>query len=299
MSHSATLLNLHLLRVDGLLRLIAVVLLAVLGARKLTGGEAERLAGLGALLMLSLPNPAGIAFAAVLLVAAGHDSSVLERALWIAVCIGVIAAGMTDFKKESIGEGILTISYVVVQSTLHRRLLPGTVFLASLVGLASAIYTAHFVARWHAEDVSVRNAVKEAGTWAKHKTKANAEFLVPVEFEQKNGSPMLKFSLETDEFGIWAKRRLWVSAKEGAAVMWSPSYYWTWRTRVYEVEQLGDLAERLRYACSHGIDFVVVRKADVSTPSENIAYQNSRLVIVRVPADCQHRAGLSSSGSGH
>ena len=298
-SHSATLLNLHLLRVDGLLRLNAVVLLAILGARKLTGGEAERLAGVGALLMLSLPNPAGIAFAAVLLVAAGRDSSVLERALWIVVCVGIIAAGMTDFKKESIAEGILTISYVVAQSALHRRLLPGTVALASVVGLASAIYTAHFVARLRAEDVSVRDAVKEAGTWAKHKTKASAQFLVPVELRQKNGSPLLKFSLETDEFGIWAKRRLWVSAKEGAAVMWSPSYYWTWRTRVYEVEQLGGLADRVKYACSHGIDFVVVRKAGLSTSTENIAYQNSRLVIVRVPADCQHRAGLSSSGSGH
>jgi len=298
-SHSATLLNLHLLRVDGLLRLNAVVLLAVLGARKLTGGEAERVAGVGALLMLSLPNPAGIAFAAVVLVAAGRDSSVLERALWIAVCIGVIAAGATDFKKESIAEGILTISYVVVQRALDGRLLPGTVVLASLVGLASAIYTAHFVARLHAEDVSPRDAVKEAGTWAKHNTEASAEFLVPVELQQKNGSPLLKFSLETDEFGIWAKRRLWVSAKEGAAVMWSPSYYWTWRTRVHEVEQLGDLAERVRYACSHDIDFVVVRKAGLSESSENIAYQNSRLVIVRVPADCQHRAGLSSSGSEH
>lgn len=298
-SHSATLLNLHLLRVDGLLRLNAVVLLAILGARKLTGGEDERLAGVCALLMLSLPNPAGIAFAAVLLVAPGRDSSLLERALWIAVCVGVIAAGMTDFKKESIAEGILTISYVVAQSALHRRLLPGTVVLASLVGLASAIYTAHFVARLHAEDVSVRDAVKEAGAWAKQNTEASAEFLVPVELQQKNGSPLLKFSLETDEIGIWAKRRLWVSAKEGAAVMWSPSYYWTWRTRVHEVEQLGDLAERVRYACSHGIDFVVVRKAGLATSSENIAYQNSRLVIVRVPADCQHRAGLSSSGSRH
>jgi hypothetical protein len=299
MSHSATLLNLHLLRVDGLLRLNAVVLLAILGARKLTGGEAERLAGVGALIMLSLPNPAGIAFAAVLLVAAGRDSSVLERALWIVVCIGVIAAGMSDFKKESIAEGILTISYVAAQSALHRRLLPGSVALASLVGLASAIYTAHFVARLHAEDVSVRDAVKEAGTWAKHKTKASAEFLVPVELQQKNGSPLLNFSLETDEFGIWAKRRLWVSAKEGAAVMWSPSYYWTWRTRVRAVEQLGDLADRVGYACSHGIDFVVVRKAGLSTSSENIAYQNSQLAIVRVPTDCQHRAGLQSSGSWH
>ena len=298
-SHSAVLLNLHLLRVDGLLRLHAVVLLAILAARKLTGGEAERLGGVGALLMLSLPNPAGIAFAAVLLVTAGSASSVPERALWIAVCIGVIAAGMTDFKRESLVEGILTISYVIVQSALRCGPLPGSLVLASLVALASAIYTAHFVARLHAEDVSLRNAVKEAGTWAKHNTDASAEFLVPIELKQRNGPPSLNVSLETDDFGLWAKRRLWVSAKEGAAVMWSPSYYWTWRTRVHEVEQLGDLADRVGYACNHGIDFVVVRTAGLSTSSENIVYQNSRLAIVRVPADCQHRAGLPSSGSWH
>jgi hypothetical protein len=274
-----------------------VVLLAILAGRKLTGGEGERLAGAGALIMLSLPNPGGIAFAAVLLIAAGRDLSMPERALWIAVCVGVIAVGVTDFKKESISEGILTISYVIAQSTFRRGLLPGTPVLASLVGLASAVYTAHFVARLHAEDVSVRDAVREAGTWAKQNTEASAEFLVPVELQQKNAYPLLKFSLETDEFGIWAKRRLWVSAKEGAAVMWSPSYYWTWRTRVHEVQQLGDLADRVEYACKHGIDFVVVRKAGLSTSSENIAYQNPRLAIVRVPVGCQHQAGLKPSGS--
>jgi hypothetical protein len=298
-SHSAALLNLHLLRVDGLLRLDAVVLLAILAARKLTGGDAERLGGVGALLMLSLPNPAGIAFAAVLLVTAGRLPSVPERVAWIIVCIGVIAAGMTDFKRESVAEGILTISYVVAQSALRCSPLPGGLALASLVALTSAIYTAHFVARVHAEDVSLRNAVKEGGTWAKHNTGSSAEFLVPVELKQKNGRPSLNVSLETDDFGLWAKRRLWVSAKEGAAVMWSPSYYWTWRTRVHEVEHLGDLADRLGYACSHGIDFVVIRKAGLSTSSENMVYQNSHLAIVRVPADCQHQAAPPSSGAWH
>jgi hypothetical protein len=298
-SHSATLLNLHLLRVDGLLRVNAVVLLAILAARKLTGGEAERLASAGALLMLSLPNPAGIAFAAVLLVASGRQSSVPERAVWIVVCVAVIAAGMTDFKKESVAEGILTISYLVAQGALGGGRLPGSLVLASLVGLTSTVYTAHFVARLRGEDVALRHAVKQGGTWAKHNTDASAEFLVPVELKQRNGLPSLNVSLETDDFGLWAKRRLWVSAKQGAAVMWSPSYYWTWRTRVHEVEQLGDLADRVGYACSHGIDFVVVRKAGLSTTSENIVYQNSRLAIVRVPADCQHRAGLPSSSSLH
>jgi hypothetical protein len=297
-SHSATLLNLHLLRVDGLIRLNAVVLLAILAARKLTGGKAERLAGVGALLMLSLPNPAGIVFAAVLLVAAGRDSNMRERVQWVVICVGVIAAGMTDFKKESIGEGVVTISYLVAQSALRRGPLPGAPVLASLVGLTSAIYTAHFVARLHAEDVSARDAVKEGAAWAKHNTKASAEFLVPVELKQKN-APLLNFSLETDEFGIWAKRRLWVSAKEGAAVMWSPSYYWTWRTRVHEVEQLGGLADRVDYACSHRIDFVVLRKVGLAASSENIAYQNSQLAIVRVPEQCQRRAGLASSRPGH
>jgi hypothetical protein len=275
------------------------VLLAILAARKLTRGEAERLGGVGALLMLSLPNPAGIAFAAVLLVTAGRASSVPERALWIVVSIGVIAAGMTDFKRESLAEGILTIIYVVARSALRCGPLPGSLVLASLVALTSAIYTAHFAARVHAEDVSLRDAVKEGGAWARHNTDAGAEFLVPVEVKHRNGPPSLNVGLETDDFGLWAKRRLWVSAKQGAAVMWSPSYYWTWRTRVHEVEQLGALADRVGYACSHGIDFVVVRKAGLPTFSGNIVYQNSRLAIVRVPSNCQHRAGLPSSDSWH
>jgi hypothetical protein len=46
---------------------------------------------------------------------------------------------------------------------------------------------------------------------------------------------------ETFEFA--SHRRVWVDFRRGAAVMWTPSYYATWWTRVSEVMALGTLAD--------------------------------------------------------
>lgn len=58
-------------------------------------------------------------------------------------------------------------------------------------------------------------------------------------------------------FEFASHRRVWIDVRRGAAVMWTPSYYATWQTRVSEVLALTTLADKGVYAREHGIDYVV------------------------------------------
>src|SRR5258708_33098413 len=65
--------------------------------------------------------------------------------------------------------------------------------------------------------------------------------------------------LRTSIFEFVSHRRVWVDYKRGAAVMWMPSYYRVWRTRLAEVEALNSLDQRVAYADRNGIDYVIDR----------------------------------------
>ena len=61
----------------------------------------------------------------------------------------------------------------------------------------------------------------------------------------------------SEVFTTIAHRSVWVTGKQGAAVMWSPDYYPLWRARLLDVLALRDLPSRLGYARGHGIALVV------------------------------------------
>ncbi len=61
----------------------------------------------------------------------------------------------------------------------------------------------------------------------------------------------------TPMFEFLSHRRAWVDFRRGAAVLWSPSYYQTWRSRMDDVGRLGSLPERIDYASRSGIDYVI------------------------------------------
>jgi len=290
-THNASLLNLHLLRVDGVLTTLAVLLLSVLAARKLVGADRERLAGAAALLMLSLPNPAGIIFAAVLIAAEQrHERSASETVIWLLVCVGAVVCGIPHFRNQSIAEGLLAIGCLNAGPFANRMRVPGTIALISVLGVTTASYTAYrMVAGRRSDDLGVNWAVQEAANWARQHTNTISVFMVPVRLDPIGGPKAWlndPYS-RTDYFSLFAKRRVWVSWKQGAAVMWSPSYYGTWWTRMSEVSLLGDPANQLAYACGHQIDYVLLRKSGAPTPQLDVVHENSRLMIVKVPGQCQ------------
>jgi hypothetical protein len=70
----------------------------------------------------------------------------------------------------------------------------------------------------------------------------------------------------TDYFQLQARKKVWVDWKQGAAVMWSPSFYEQWSTRNREVSELRTNEEYISYAKEHGIKYVVLSTTDGVCP---------------------------------
>jgi hypothetical protein len=83
----------------------------------------------------------------------------------------------------------------------------------------------------------------QVARWAREATPPMAVFLVP---------PYLA------GFDTEARRRVWYSFAQGAAVLWQPAFHATWMQRRAEVSGIASAAEARVYACRHGITHLVV-----------------------------------------
>lgn len=115
--------------------------------------------------------------------------------------------------------------------------------------------------------------------WARNSTAPTATFLVPNNSQDVGApSPSDLVLSGTVTFEFLSHRRIWVDQKRGAAVMWLPSYYKVWRTRLAEVEALNSLDERLAYAVRHDIDYVIDRCGSASPSGEGV-FRTARLCV--------------------
>lgn len=103
---------------------------------------------------------------------------------------------------------------------------------------------------------------EEIGRWANGNTSPSARFLIAEDGERDS---LLGFSYT-------AARQVWVTYQYGAAVMWSPSYHPTWKTRWDSVRSLTDLESMRAYARAQGIDYIAARC--VPGAAEIHRYQN-------------------------
>ncbi len=103
------------------------------------------------------------------------------------------------------------------------------------------------------------------GDWARSATSPDAMFLIPTKPLPSDSRPaaatMGNHAFDPTEgseiFEYASHRRVWIDFRRGAAVLWTPSYYRSWQTRVSEVLALKTLADKIAYAREHGIDYVV------------------------------------------
>ncbi|MDK2741361.1 MAG: hypothetical protein NDI90_00470 [Nitrospira sp. BO4] len=80
-------------------------------------------------------------------------------------------------------------------------------------------------------------------------------FLIPI---NEGGS---------DRFQLMARRKVWVDWKQGAAVMWSPSFYDQWMVRYKQVSVLNTPEEFIDYAQAHNIRNVIIKSQDGACPA--------------------------------
>lgn len=112
----------------------------------------------------------------------------------------------------------------------------------------------------------------EVKAWAASTTPTDAVFLTPLQLE---------------DFRIGTRRRSWVDWKEGAAAMWAPHTYSRWRQRLDQVKALDTVRALLAYADRNGIDFVVLDKriwpAEAVTPVEDwFVFENRWFAVAKV-----------------
>jgi hypothetical protein len=225
-SRSRELLQLHFLRLDGSLMLLAT---ALSGAALLRAGQSGGVlglvgAGLGGLALILGIWP--LVLLALLLAGTLAGEAMLRRALpgklvvWATSRALVVAAGL-GFAALCIGTNVA----VYVQRTTPPLGVPDNIHLAG----SSAV-----VPDW-----------LDVQRWARAQTPEAAIFLLPASI--------------SDDFRVGARRRIWVGMKDGATAMWAPRTYRQWKQRADEVRGLGqDLPASLAYACAHGIDYAVI-----------------------------------------
>lgn len=84
----------------------------------------------------------------------------------------------------------------------------------------------------------------------------------------------------SDQFQLQAKRKVWVDWKQGAAVMWSPSFYNQWMPRYKEVKNLNTPNEFINYAKAHNIHNVVIKSKDGSCPSSSYLVKSTTSYVL-------------------
>jgi hypothetical protein len=125
-----------------------------------------------------------------------------------------------------------------------------------------------------------------AGQWARQHTAPDAVFLMPTWYfrgavgRTEPGSLQDAAVLNAGTFQYSAQRRVWVDFRNGAAVMWFPSYYDEWRRKVLEVNRLTDPGQQAAYARKNGIAYII----DVCSAGKPglLQYASERLCIFSV-----------------
>ncbi|WP_413989775.1 hypothetical protein ACMDCR_28105 [Labrys okinawensis] len=132
---------------------------------------------------------------------------------------------------------------------------------------AAALFIAvhiYGIAVWERNALNSRNDWEALAEWAQTNTPLKAVFLMPPGISRGTGQMLPPSNEDQDRlfegsevFPYFSHRQSWVFTPSGAAVMWAPAYYWTWRNRLTEVRNLKNLPDRLNYAARQGISYVV------------------------------------------
>lgn len=221
-TRSPTILNLHLLRSSAIIVIVAVVSVAAAIARLLASGAK------------------------------------VDRYVWAPLMALSLVAGPYSVLLAPV---LLALRQVrIVPATVAPRWIAAVAVVAMAATVGWAIRTSV------ASDARFRAGQREwltVATWARQHSAPGDRFLLPTKNINFAGSlphddgTEPSFVPGSDVFEVAAERRVWVGFKEGAAVMWTPSYYGEWHRRVSDVLRLHALPDRLDYARRNGVAFVV------------------------------------------
>ncbi|TNJ39076.1 hypothetical protein FGF66_05745 [Chlorobaculum thiosulfatiphilum] len=276
--------NLHLIRAAGIGQALATVLIALAGVRLLLNREALAMRVIGAVVLLSLAileiRIIGMAVLLTSMLAAlpgGGFAARFDRwgiFRWIeaprkllaGLCVLLFALALTDFfwqhRLASIQGLKLTVSlgvFALLAFGQYRRTAVGW-SLAFLLFCYTAAFCWHQV-RSIEENQRFQRTLPVNQSWAEltswiRSSRLHGPFLLPMDDHD-----------HVDYFQLQSRRKVWVDWKQGAAVMWSPAFYWQWSTRLREVSALRTPGEMVSYARARGIRYVVLHASVAGVPA--------------------------------
>jgi hypothetical protein len=256
-SHSRFLLNLHLLRADGMLTWVVVPLVLTASVAALAKNVfAPWVGAIVALAGLIAADWRIVLFGLLLQAAAGLIARQRPRRMTEGARLPLLLAAGAALLLVAITQG--RYSALPAPPGLHD--VPSDQQLAGVWPRAP---------QW-----------REVTRWAEAATSPDALFIVP---------PKLDF--------VAARRRVWVDWKQGAAVMWAPDIYRVWHARSMELASLKTAPALLAYACRHGIAYAVFdrRPGRALRGTEALSrpvFVNRWFAVFRVPA-CREAGRLS------
>ena len=165
---------------------------------------------------------------------------------------------------------ILVLSIIIVVIYSNNNKSANKVALRILFSLLTIliIVVTH---RWRNSDspeisVKPKSERAEMMQWVRE-SKLNGPFLFPV-----NNLYVNYFN----EFQLTTHKPVWVDWKQGAAVMWEPSFYWQWMPRYKEVKSLQTKEDFTGYATRNRIpNLVLPRAIGGCTPDFDVVFQNN------------------------
>jgi hypothetical protein len=104
-----------------------------------------------------------------------------------------------------------------------------------------------------------------------------------IRHEGVHGPLLIEIAPALDSLQVLTRVPVWVDWKQGAAVMWEPAFHERWLTRYQEVRALNQPSEFVAYARLHGIQYIVLLRSrgDCAEASE-LLYRNDRYQVCRL-----------------
>ncbi len=247
---NATLLNLHLLQSSVGIHLLSALGASTLATTLMRSQDAKRSLVFGPLLVLTL-------------------------------CVSKIAIPLSP---------AIILSYLTLVVKRHGPEIPTSRRPMARYALIASLCAVWPYAIWTQSraSASIDRDIAEwikVGQWARATTSADASFLVPTSDIRTD----VTSSVQTDAvsgieiFEYISHRRVWTDFVRGAAVIWMPSYYKTWRERLSAVLEQHSLEQKQRYAASVGVDYIIDRCRDADRGTA--VFRTEKLCAFSVTAD--------------
>lgn len=270
--------NLHLLRVDGVIQWLAMVLAVAVLVPRLVGqaSRAARIyAAVGLVSLLTVVNePSSLLAAWVALAAlawmerrpADRYLSPLLNRPWTAIAFMLLVVAM-ELARHQLGwahgarwAAMLAFAVGVPAGGAHLvwPVLGLLLLMPKIEQRGALLHTQPFAP-----------PLLELSQWIRQ--------------ERVQGPVLIEIVPALDSLQVLTRVPVWVDWKQGAAVMWEPAFYQRWSTRYQEVRALQQPSEFVAYARQHGIRYIVLRRSrgDCAAGSE-LLYRNASYQLCRL-----------------